>query len=171
MAYPLLICQRYGDGDSWDVSIDRSGVPVASEVVGQEDVAGVEYPFGAVAKPNFRLTFKCDHILASGRRVPINEISRRGAAERNPRGALLGSDLCLSHMFIGKVNFFEVGFAVRSRVNPDYVHQTPSRIFKFVDRAIIAAVLVSVNLGRLRLTLWPLALDLLAGGAHVGQAA
>ena len=56
-------------------------MPAAGQVVGEQHIAGAEYPLGAVAHADFNLAFQGTHLLAARGRMPIDEIPGLVAAE------------------------------------------------------------------------------------------
>ena len=64
-----LIDQGNGDRYPGNVSINSGGVAFAGEVVGQQNVPGIEDSLGAVTQADLRLPFQRNHELAAGRYV------------------------------------------------------------------------------------------------------
>ena len=70
------------------VAYDGGSVTLAGQVVGHQDVAGAESPFGAVADADFHLAGQGDDVLPARRGVPVGKIAGFKASEIDAGGYL-----------------------------------------------------------------------------------
>lgn len=82
--------QRDGDGyrDPGLFPDYGGSMPLAGQIVGQQDIAGAEPPLGAVADADFHFAGQGDDILAARGVVPVGEIARLKAPEVDAGGYL-----------------------------------------------------------------------------------
>ena len=92
------------------------------KVLTQFNIAHVENTFGAVAQSNFNLTLQSDDVLTAGRSMKIHQLGGLQTAELDADGILQLRAQGVAHLLEGQLHVLNVGLAVSTRVNSDYLH-------------------------------------------------